>query len=98
MEFRPGFRISRTDIAALCIGAIALTLAIVQEWRIAFAIGSVVLHFFMFCNVFRIARAFELIWMFSFIALETRMPWTLDRSMRSISIERREVEDSVLIR
>ena len=48
------------------IGAIILGL---QIWWAGLSIGLVVLHFFLFCNVFRISRFSELIWAGTFIVL-----------------------------
>ncbi len=38
-------------------------------WWIGFVVAFVVAHFFLFCNVFRIARTLELIWAAIFVAL-----------------------------
>ncbi|MHC5056928.1 MAG: hypothetical protein ACYTKD_19780 [Planctomycetota bacterium] len=70
MEFRPGFRLSVLDAAALGAGACLFIVAIVLTWRVAFAVVFVVGHFFLFCNVFRIARILELMWVAVFVALE----------------------------
>ena len=35
----------------------------------AFAVGFVIFNFFLFCNIFRIARSFELIWSAIFLSL-----------------------------
>ena len=39
------------------------------EWWLGVLIGFVVLHFFLFCNVFRIARRPELVWAGVFVLL-----------------------------
>lgn len=68
-RFSPGFRLSRTDLVVLCIGAIAaLGVGAVDTalgWVIAFTVG----HFFWFCNVLRMARSCELIWAGIFLSL-----------------------------
>lgn len=68
-KFQPGFRISKFDgiiIFAGIIGALALwTLA----WWSGFLIAFVIAHFFLFCNVFRVARLLELAWSGIFIVL-----------------------------
>lgn len=67
--FSPGFRLYRTDLVVLCIGAIAaLGIGSVDSafgWVIAFTAG----HFFLFCNVLRMARSRELIWAGVFLGL-----------------------------
>lgn len=61
-EFRPGFRLSALDVCVLVAGATGA----IAVWRAApeFAgLGAVaILHFFLFCNVFRVARRPELVW------------------------------------
>ena len=70
-DFQPGFRFSRFDALILVAGA--LTAIGVAFWNplagvvVAFVLG----HFFLFCNVFRIARVPELIWAAIFFALAT---------------------------
>ena len=71
-QFRPGFRFSWLDLAILAGGAAAAAaaLAVFEPW-VAFVIAFVVGHFFLFCNVFRLARALELAWAVVFVALVT---------------------------
>ncbi len=62
-DFRPGFRFSKFDAAILIGGALVTVgagffLAPVAGLVVAFVLG----HFFLFCNVFRIARGPELGW------------------------------------
>lgn len=67
--FSPGFRISMLDVVVLFLGAsLAATIGVVQPW-IGVAIAFVVAHFFMFCNVVRMARPLELTWAATFVAL-----------------------------
>lgn len=81
--FQPGFRISATDIAVLVAGAIGSFLAAQAEWWMSLVIGFAVGHFFLFCNVFRVARPLELAWATLFVALAgstitTEMPgWSI---------------------
>jgi hypothetical protein len=67
--FSPGFRISAFDIVILCAGLTGSIIVYRQAWWSGWAVAFVVLHFFLFCNVFRIARAPELVWATTFIAL-----------------------------
>jgi hypothetical protein len=67
--FRPGFRISATDIAVLSAGGVCMVLAGQAEWWMGLVIGFAVGHFFLFCNVFRVARPLELWWAALFVGL-----------------------------
>ena len=67
--FSPGFRMSAVDGSVLALGAIAAaaSAAIDPSWGLA--IGLPVVHFFFFCNVFRISRPLELLWTGVFLIL-----------------------------
>lgn len=68
-EFSPGFRFSVRDALVLVIGAVAASaLATVVAWW-GFVVAFVVAHFFLFCNVVRMARPLELAWAVVFVAL-----------------------------
>jgi hypothetical protein len=69
MMFAPGFRISLSDAVVLMAGIIGAFIASSYAWWAGMMIGFVVGHFFLFCNVFRIARKPELIWAAVFIIL-----------------------------
>jgi hypothetical protein len=65
--FSPGFRLSVRDGVVLLVGC-AVSLWLPEgfkpfRWVVLVAVG----HFFLFCNVFRISRALELIWAAIFI-------------------------------
>lgn len=63
----PGFRFSITDAVVIALVA-AATFAlwpVVQEYSLLPAI--VLAHFFLFCNVFRVPRRFELFWAVCFV-------------------------------
>lgn len=67
--FQPGFRFSLIDAAVLVIGVVAsIVLASTTAW-LSFLIAFVIAHFFLFCNVFRIARPLELAWSVAFVVL-----------------------------
>lgn len=68
-EFQPGFRISIVDGIVLLAGAVAVAALWQTAPLIAFIVGCVVAHFFLFCNVFCVARTFELIWSALFVSL-----------------------------
>lgn len=76
-----GFRLSWTDllfIALMGIGAILFRAELGDHvWVIPIAVG----HFFLFCNVFRVRRAYELAWVAVFFvnvaawAASGRLSW-----------------------
>lgn len=68
-RFEPGFRISGFDRAILFGGVVGMIAGAMWDWRCGFFVGFAVGHFFLFCNVFRIRRAPELVWAGTFIAL-----------------------------
>ncbi len=68
-EFQPGFRISVIDGIVLIAGAVVVVFTYLVVPLIAFIVGYVVVHFFLFCNLFRVARSLELIWSGLFVAL-----------------------------
>jgi hypothetical protein len=72
---RPGFRFSVVDglFLALCAAGILLLRGSMGTfvWIIAAAAG----HFFLFCNVFRVRRSYELIWTAVFLANVLGWAW-----------------------
>jgi len=67
--FAPGFRLSRLDVVVLVAGlALAVAIGARDGWH-GFAVAFVVLHFFLFCNVFRMSRPPELVWAAAFTLL-----------------------------
>jgi hypothetical protein len=67
--FQPGFRISAVDCIVIIVCVVASTALWSRATWLAFVIAFVVVHFFAFCNVFRIARPLELAWSGVFVAL-----------------------------
>ena len=67
--FKPGFRISTLDYIVLVLGAIASIGALQIDVAIAVVIAFTVGHFFLFCNVVRMNRTYELIWATGFLSL-----------------------------
>lgn len=64
----PGMRFSAADGVVLVVGAIG---AVALSWldpALGFFCAFTVLHFFLFCNVFRIRRNAELLWAGTFLA------------------------------
>jgi hypothetical protein len=69
-SFRPGFRFLATDVVMfLAAGAFAKWAVDHDGLWLAKATAFVVGNFFLFCNVFRIARSLELIWTIVFLLL-----------------------------
>jgi hypothetical protein len=67
--FSPGFRFSKLDAIILFVGlCVAAATAAVTPW-LGIAIGFVIAHFFLFCNLVRMARPSELAWSAVFVLL-----------------------------
>ncbi len=66
--FSPGFRLSLVDIAVVVVAVVSATL--LDDWHPLFFVGILVAvgHFFLFCNVFRLPRWLELMWVVAYIA------------------------------
>jgi hypothetical protein len=66
--FVPGFRFSVLD-GFILVGGVAgtMVLSMFAGWQ-AFVLGFVLAHFFLFCNVVRMARSLELLWSAVFVA------------------------------
>ncbi len=66
-SFNPGFRFSPFDAVILLLGGAAAVSMSFLDPHIGPAVGFVVLHFFLFCNVVRMSRPFELTWAGAFV-------------------------------
>ena len=67
--FVPGFRFSVVD-GFILVGGMAGTIVLSMfVWWQGFVLGFVVAHFFLFCNMVRMARPLELLWGGVFVAL-----------------------------
>ena len=64
-----GFRLSPFDLVFLAVGVLAAVLTRGLPGDPSTLIGIVVGHFFLFCNVVRLRRSFELAWAGVFVAL-----------------------------
>ena len=69
MQFEPGFRLSLLDTLVLLAASGLIGLVFLVDRTLSAAIAVVVLHFFLFCNVFRMSRSLELIWAAAFVLL-----------------------------
>lgn len=67
--FAPGFQLSVLDVVVLVLAVIGTYVLGRYSWWAGLIILFVVGHFFLFCNVFRIARKSELIWAGTFEVL-----------------------------
>ena len=67
--FAPGFRIDAKDVVVLIIGAVSSVYVLRLDGFLALVIAFAVGHFFLFCNVLRMARHLELIWAMVFVLL-----------------------------
>ena len=67
--FSPGFRIDLIDTIVLIAGVVGAVLGSRVEWWIGLIVAFAVGHFFLFCNVFRLARPGELAWAAVFVGL-----------------------------
>lgn len=70
-KFAPGFRISLIDVGVLGLGCVLVGASAAFNTLWSIIIGLVVIHFFLFCNVFRIARSLELLWATVFLTFAT---------------------------
>jgi len=71
-----GFRFSTTDAGALVLFGTTVTL--LHPTSLSWIVAIVAVHFFLFCNVFRVVRRRELIWAAAFV-LNVGLWLALDR-------------------
>lgn len=67
--FAPGFRLSIVDVFVLVLGTAATIVLSMFVWWWGFVPVFGLAHFFLFCNVVRVARPLELVWAGVFIVL-----------------------------
>jgi hypothetical protein len=67
--FKPGFRIDTKDVLVIVLGALGVGYVSRVDGFLALVLGFVLGHFFLFCNVLRLARRLELAWAASFTLL-----------------------------
>ncbi|MDQ1920503.1 hypothetical protein [Massilia pseudoviolaceinigra] len=74
--FKPGFRMSFTDVIVIILGICGSVVGMRMDAGSGLPVALVVGHFFAFCNVFRLPRKLELIWAtFFLIAAGTTIVW-----------------------
>lgn len=71
-----GFRLSAVDAIVLALGAIATVVSVRPLGPMAGIFPMAVGHFFLFCNVFRLRRRYELAWTAIFLANFTAWTFT----------------------
>src|SRR5262245_28452598 len=67
--FAPGFRLSVVDGFVIVGGTAATIVLSMFVWWWGFVLAFVLAHFFLFCNVVRMARPLELVWGGVFVML-----------------------------
>lgn len=67
--FAPGFRFSGLDGLVLVGGTVTAIVLATYVWWWGFVVAFVLAHFFLFCNVVRMARPLELAWAAVFLVL-----------------------------
>lgn len=72
---KPGFRFSVVDGLFLLLCAVAIVLLRERLGTFVWIIAAAAGHFFLFCNVFRVRRSYELIWTAVFLANVTAWTW-----------------------
>ncbi len=65
--FAPGFRLSSVDVIVLAAGTVAAIALATVTWWWGFVVAFVLAHFFLFCNIVRMARPLELAWAAVFV-------------------------------
>src|ERR1700740_2599945 len=73
-RFAPGFRLSALDVLVLLLGVPGALWLGSLTWWWGFVVAFVLAHFFLFCNVIRMARPLELAWALVFVILAG---WTI---------------------
>ncbi|MDB6139929.1 MAG: hypothetical protein JWO94_3001 [Verrucomicrobiaceae bacterium] len=71
-----GFRFFATDALVLAAGTAGSWALWRQEFPLWWMVPCVVGHFFLFCNVFRVRRSYELVWAAAFLV---NMGWWLSQ-------------------
>jgi hypothetical protein len=68
-RFAPGARLSILDVSVIIVAAVASVVLGNVVWWWGVGLAFVVLHFFLFCNIVRMARPLELVWSAIFTSL-----------------------------
>jgi hypothetical protein len=71
----PGFRMSAIDVCVIAVAAVAGWYLRDTLGDMAWVIPMTVGHFFLFCNVFRLRRSYELLWAGIFLANVMAWKW-----------------------
>lgn len=68
-KFAPGARLSALDVGVIVFTAVAAAYLSSITWWWGAGLAFVVAHFFLFCNIVRMARPLELVWATVFTGL-----------------------------
>ena len=69
LRYRPGFRLSTIDLIVLVFGTLGSVVVTRFDLWFGLSISFLVVHFLLFCNVFRVSRSLELLWAALFLLL-----------------------------
>lgn len=69
--FNPGFQLSVADGLVLLLATTASWALRSFDVALSIAVAFTVAHFFLFCNVLRMARSLELVWAAVFVVLSS---------------------------
>ena len=69
-DFNLGFGMSAIDGVVIVVGIVGTVGLCSTAWWLGFIVAFVVGHFFVFCNVFRVARPLEFAWSGVFVVLK----------------------------
>ena len=79
-----GFRFSVIDGVVIVVGGIAAVWLQREDNPLWWIEATVVVHFFLFCNVFRVRRKYELLWAVLFIVNTGMWLWYRDFSIGKV--------------
>jgi hypothetical protein len=71
-----GFRCSKTDLLVLAATAAASVWFVSVDRSLGWLPLVALAHFFLFCNVFRVRRSYELVWAAAFVVNVACWSWT----------------------
>ncbi len=89
-----GFRLSLVDVLFIVLGTIASYVAWDRISIFTYYIPFVIFHFFLFCNVFRVRRNYELIW--AGIFLINNACWILGENLNIYTVFATQIPVSIL--
>lgn len=88
-DFQPGFRLSGWDTGVLLVSFLTAYLLFPALPAVSFGVVFVVGHFFLFCNVVRMARRYELSWAAVFVlsvASSANLNWPFPLGLQTLFV------------